>query len=146
MYTVLQGGTIRQYNFPPCDLIQTKRIYGRFSDFPKKRLGQERSFRNVKVSSFMLSFQIRPYLQTNQGRASNSNPKCQRNRRWRGKRRITPLVWGHTSSYDDASEAFNVSFESLKNNYMIYYEQEIHLCKAHVKTDTFQNRHLNSLK
>ena len=56
-------------------------------------------------------FKIRPYLQTNQGRASNTNSKC-RQRDDRRRKRGT-LAWGDTSSYDDASDAFNVSFVSF---------------------------------
>ena len=59
---------------------------------------------------FKCNFQIRPYLQTNQGRASNTNPKCRQ--RYYREKRIARLGWGDTSSYDDASEAFNVSFVS----------------------------------
>ena len=68
-------------------------------------------------SSFVCHFKILPYLQTNQGRASNANPKCKRRR----KRSTATLAWGLTSTYDDASEAFNVSFASKLCNFVRLY-------------------------
>ena len=61
-------------------------------------------------------FQIRPYLQTYQPRAYNSNPKCGWGgwgRWWRDKRSVI-APWPR-SNYDDASDAFNVSFITLIN-------------------------------
>lgn len=53
-------------------------------------------------------FQLLPYLQAHQDRAYNSNPKCRRDYRWRGKRSIAPWE-GDNEDNNDASEVFNVS-------------------------------------
>ncbi|CAB3988758.1 C3 and PZP-like alpha-2-macroglobulin domain-containing 8 isoform X2, partial [Paramuricea clavata] len=71
----------------------------------------DKSIHLLKAGNELTKEKILPYLRTYQQRAYNSNPKCRNswNPWWRGKRSIAPFYWGDSSSYDDASDAFNVA-------------------------------------